>query len=127
MPRLGLSTPLKSWIFWWLKMRGSNHEVMGMSESVEVLLGGVKMNVNTDDDPVRVKAAAALVQEQFIALKQSGTIIDSSKIMALIALNLADELINQQESTNPEVMESIKSTLDQVVAQAEGLANVSLR
>jgi len=98
-----------------------------MSESVEVLLGGVKMNVNTDDDPVKVKAAAALVQEQFIALKQSGTIIDSSKIMALIALNLADELINQQNNTNPEVMEDIKSTLDQIVAQAEGLANVSLR
>jgi len=98
-----------------------------MSQSVEVLLGGVKMNVNTDDDAVKVKAAAALVQQQFIALKQSGTIIDSSKIMALIALNLADELINQKENTNPETMENIKSTLDQIVAQAEGLANVSLR
>ena len=97
-----------------------------MSEAVEVMIGGVKLNVNTDDDPVKVKAAAAMVQKQYIALKQSGAIIDSSKIMALIALNLADELLNQNTS-NPELMQQIKSTLDQAVAQAEGLANVSLR
>ncbi|MDQ7004315.1 MAG: cell division protein ZapA [Ghiorsea sp.] len=98
-----------------------------MSSSVEVLLGGVKMNVNTEDEPIKVRAAAALVQEQFIALKQSGTIIDSSKIMALIALNLADELLQQQNKIDPEVVEEILLTLDQAVAQAESLANVSLR
>ncbi|MDX8381463.1 MAG: cell division protein ZapA [Ghiorsea sp.] len=97
-----------------------------MSESVEVLVGGIKLNINTDDDPMKVRDAANLVQEKFISLKQSGTIIDSSKIMALIALNLADELLNQNTS-NPELMEKMILTLDQAVAQAEGLANVSLR
>ena len=97
-----------------------------MSESVEVMVGGVKLNINTDDDPSKVRAAASLVQEQFAALKQSGTIIDTSKIMALIALNLADELLSQDKS-NPELMQNMISTLDQAVAQAEGLANVSLR
>ncbi len=97
-----------------------------MSESVEVMVGGIKLNVNTDDDPAKVRAAASMVQDQFIALKQSGAVIDSSKIMALIALNLADELLNQN-TTNPELMQKMISTLDQAVAQAEGLANVSLR
>jgi len=97
-----------------------------VSESVEVLVGGIKLNINTDDDPMKVRDAANLVQEKFITLKKSGTIIDSSKIMALIALNLADELLNQNTS-NPELMEKMILTLDQAVAQAEGLANVSLR
>ncbi len=97
-----------------------------MSKAVEVMIGGVKLNINTEDDPAKVQAAAKLVQEQYLALKQSGSIIDSRKIMALIALNLADELLHQQAS-NPEVMQKIKSTLDQAIAQAEGLANVSLR
>jgi len=97
-----------------------------VSECVEVMVGGIKLNINTDDDPTKVREAATLVQEQFMALKQSGTIIDSSKIMALIALNLADELLSQNK-TNPELMERMILTLDQAVAQAEGLANVSLR
>ncbi len=97
-----------------------------MSQSVEVMVGGVRLNVNTDGDSSRVRAAADLVQEKFVALQQSGTIIDTSKIWALIALNLADELLSQDE-VNPELMQNIILTLDQAVAQAEGLANVSLR
>ncbi len=97
-----------------------------MSQAVEVMLAGIKLNINTDDNPDQVLAAAAMVQEQFEALKQSGTIIDTSKIMALIALNLADELLTQ-EKANPAMMKNLISTLDQAVVQAEGLANVSLR
>ncbi len=97
-----------------------------MSEAVEVMVGGIKLNINTDDDPAKVKSAAAMVQAQFVQLKQSGAVIDSSKIMALIALNLADELLSQN-TTNPELMQKMIATLDQAVAQAEGLANVSLR
>ncbi len=97
-----------------------------MSETVEVNIAGLKLSINTDDNPEHVLAAAAMVQEQFDALKNSGTIIDSSKIMALIALNLADDLLNHKQA-DPAVMRNIVSTLDQAVAQAEGLANVSLR
>lgn len=97
-----------------------------MSQSVEVNIAGLKLSINTDDNPEQVLAAAAMVQEQFDALKNSGTIIDSSKIMALIALNLADDLLNHKQA-DPAVMNNIISTLDQAVAQAEGLANVSLR
>ncbi|MDQ6989271.1 MAG: cell division protein ZapA [Mariprofundaceae bacterium] len=97
-----------------------------MSQSIEVILAGITLNINTDDKPEHVRAAAQMVQEQFDELKSSGAIINTNKIMALIALNLADELLNKS-STNPEVMQHIISSLDQVIAQAEGLANVSLR
>ncbi|OIP99981.1 MAG: hypothetical protein AUK35_05000 [Zetaproteobacteria bacterium CG2_30_46_52] len=97
-----------------------------MSKAVEVMLAGIKLNIHTDDDPEHVKRAAAMVQKQFNELKSSGTIIDTSKIMALIALNLADELLNLKAS-NPVAMASVISSLDQAIAQAEGLANVSLR
>ena len=107
-------------------MQVGKHECFSMSESVEVSLAGLKLNIHTDDDPKKVEAAAALVQEQFDALKSSGTIIDTSKIMALIALNLADDLLNQQQAS-PQALNKLVSKLDQAVAQAEGLANVSLR
>lgn len=97
-----------------------------MSKAVEIMLAGIKLHIHTDDNPDKVRAAAAMVQSQFNELKSTGTIIDTSKIMALIALNLADELLNHQQ-TNPEMMKNIISSLDQAVAQAEGLANVSLR
>ncbi|MDX8388454.1 MAG: cell division protein ZapA [Ghiorsea sp.] len=97
-----------------------------MSQSIEVNLAGLKLNINTDDNPQQVLAAAKMVQEQFDALKNSGTIIDTSKIMALIALNLADDLLNKEQS-NPANMKKLISSLDQAVAQAQGLANVSLR
>lgn len=96
------------------------------NKSVEVVLAGLKLNINTEDSSEQVRAAAALVQEQFDALKRSGTIIDTSKIMALIALNLADELLSKEEAPSPS-LEQLISNLDQAVAQAEGLANVSLR
>lgn len=97
-----------------------------MSQAIEVLVAGIKLNINIEDNPEQVLAAAAMVQQQFDALKKSGTIIDTSKIMALIALNIADDLISQRKS-NPASMENLISSLDQAVAQAQGLANVSLR
>ncbi len=97
-----------------------------MSQAVEVILAGLKLNINTDDNPEHVRAAAAMVQEQFDELKQSGVIIDTNKIMALIALNFADELLNKPD-TSPTDLSAIILTLDQAVAQAEGLANVPLR
>ncbi|MDX8382598.1 MAG: cell division protein ZapA [Ghiorsea sp.] len=97
-----------------------------MSVSVEIAIAGQKLNINTDDDPKQVLAAASLVQEQFEKLKSSGAIIDSSKIMTLIALNLADELLNKKTG-NPEMMLNLISSLDHAVSQAEGLASVSLR
>ena len=97
-----------------------------MTQSVELTLAGIKLHIHTDDNPEQVQAAAAMVQKQFDELKASGTIIDTGKIMALIALNLADELLNKQD-TSPAAMDDIIISLDQAVAQAEGLANVSLR
>ena len=97
-----------------------------MTQSVELTLAGIKLHIQTDDNPEQVQAAAALVQKQFDELKASGTIIDTGKIMALIALNLADELLNKQD-TSPAAMDEIIISLDQAIAQAEGLANVSLR
>jgi len=97
-----------------------------MSESVEVFLAGLKLNIQTEGNANQVREAAAMVQQQFDEIKDSGTIIDTSKIMALIALNLADELLSKNQ-TNPAVMNSIISTLDQAIAQAQGIANVSLR
>jgi len=97
-----------------------------MSKSVEISFAGLKLNVQTDGNEDQVRAAAEMVQKQFDELKKTGTIIDSSKIMALIALNLADELISKNQS-NPELMNNVISTLDQAIAQAQGIANVSLR
>jgi len=96
-----------------------------VTKSVEVVLAGLKLSVNTDDNPDQVWAAADMVQTQFEELKRSGTIIDTSKIMALIALNLADELLSKEGLSDD--MQALISKLDLAVSQADTLANVSLR
>jgi len=97
-----------------------------MSKSVEISIAGKKMCIHTDDDPKQVLAAASLVQYQFEELKNSGSILDSGKIMTLIALNLADSLLTTNAS-DPEKMSEIISSLDQAIAQADSLASASLR
>ncbi len=97
-----------------------------MSRSVEVKLAGQTLHIQTDDDPKRVLAAADLVQQQLDMINQSGVIVDSKRTMLLVALNLADDLLSQQQAS-PQVMQKLKSKLDQAIVQAEGLASVSLR
>ncbi|HXH72398.1 MAG TPA: cell division protein ZapA [Mariprofundaceae bacterium] len=97
-----------------------------MSHSVEVNLMGRSFTIRTEDDPERVLAAASMVQERVDDLRQTGSTVASDRLLMLVALNLAGELL-QKESVAVEGIDSLISALDEVVSQAEGLAKAPLR
>lgn len=94
--------------------------------AVEITLMGRSFTIKTDDEPDHVLAAAALVQEQVDILRQHGSAVATDRLMPLVALNLAGELLKKGED-QVEGLEALISALDDVVSQTEGLAKAPLR
>ena len=97
-----------------------------MSHSVEITLMGRSFTIRTDDDPEQLLAAAGLVQAQVDELRQLGSTVASDRLMALVALNLAGDLLKKDQG-QVEGFNDLLSALDDVVLQAEGLVKVPLR
>ncbi|MFQ5519207.1 MAG: cell division protein ZapA [Mariprofundus sp.] len=97
-----------------------------MSQSVEITLMGRSFTIRTDDDPEQLLAAADMVQTQIDELRQLGSTVASDRLMALVALNLAGELMKKDHG-QVENLNDLLSALDDVVLQTEGLAKVPLR
>lgn len=97
-----------------------------MSHSVDVTLIGRTFSIRTDDNPEHVQAAATLVQQQIDELRAVGSTAGSDRLMTLVALNLAGELLSKSQG-QVEDLNSLISALDDVVSQAEGLAKAPLR
>jgi len=97
-----------------------------MSQAVEVVLMGRSFSIRTDDDPEHVLSAASMVQERVDELRQMGTTVASDRLLTLVALNLAGELL-QKSQVQIDGFDGLISSLDDVVSQAEGLAKAPLR
>ncbi len=97
-----------------------------MTHSVDVTLLGRTLTVRTQNEPEQVLAAAELVQQRLDELHRMGTAVASDRLLALVALNLAGELISSRK-TQLDGAEALLSALDDVALQAEGLAKVPLR
>jgi len=87
---------------------------------------GRSFSIRTQDDPEQVQAAAQLVQERVDELRKLGTTVASDRLLALVALNLAGEFL-QREETQHQDLDGLLSELDVVVSQAQGLAEAPLR
>ncbi len=96
------------------------------SKSVKVTLMGRSFSIRTRDDPEHVQAAALRVEKQVDQLRELGTTVASDRLLALVALNLAGELL-QKEKTQYQGLSSLLSELDGVLSQAQGLAEAPLR
>jgi len=97
-----------------------------MNQSVKVTLMGRSFSIRTQDDPEQVQAAAQLVQEQVDELRKLGTTVASDRLLALVALNLAGELLKKEEAQHQD-LGGLLSELDVVVSQVQGLAEAPLR
>lgn len=87
---------------------------------------GRSFSIRTQDDPDQVQAAAQLVQERVDELRQLRTTAASDRLLALVALNLANELL-QKEELQYQDLGGLLSELNVVVSQAQSLAEVPLR
>jgi len=96
-----------------------------MSHAVEIELMGRSFTILTDDDPEQVLAAASMVQEHVDEIRKMGTTVASDRLLTLVALNLAGELL-QGKQMKTDGFDGLISTLDSVVSQAEGLAKAPL-
>jgi len=97
-----------------------------MSHAVDITLMGRNFSILTDEDPEQVMAAASLVQEHIDELRGMGASVASDRLLTLVSLNLAGELLKKSQ-TGIEGLEDLISDLDNVVLQAEGLAKAPLR
>ncbi|ATX80768.1 cell division protein ZapA [Mariprofundus aestuarium] len=97
-----------------------------MSQHVEINLMGRSFTIMTDEDPDQVTAAANLVQEHIDEIRQMGVTVGSDRLLTLVALNLAGELLKGNEA-KVDGLDGLLSALDGVVSQAEGLAKAPLR
>ncbi len=97
-----------------------------MTQTVEVRIHNRTYKIRTDDDPEHVLEAASLVEEKVEELRAMGSAVASDRLMALVALNLAGEIV-QNRGRQVEGLEHLISRLDEVVSQAEGLAKAPLR
>jgi len=97
-----------------------------MSHAVEITLMGRNFSILTDEDPEQVIASAQLVQSHIDELRNMGASVASDRLLTLVALNLAGELIKSGQSSI-DGLEHLISRLDNVVSQAEGLAKAPLR
>jgi len=94
--------------------------------AVEISLMGRSFSIRTDEDPEQVTAAANMVQEHIDELRNMGASVGSDRLLTLVALNLAGELLKSSRQ-GIEGLDGLISDLDSVVSQAEGLAKAPLR
>jgi len=97
-----------------------------MSHAVEITLMGRNFSILTDEDPGQVMAAANMVQEHIDELRSMGASVASDRLLTLVSLNLAGELL-KNGTGKIDSLEGLISKLDSVVLQAEGLAKAPLR
>jgi len=97
-----------------------------MSNLVEINLMGRKLSIRTTEDPEHVQSSARLVQERLDELCRLGGAVASDRLLALVSLNLAGELL-QRDEQGEEGMDSLLSGLNDVLLQAKGLAEAPLR
>jgi len=93
---------------------------------VEIELLGRTWKIRSDEPAEKVHAAAKIVRERIERLQAAGGAIANDRLMTLVALNLAGELIDARAEAAAEI-QSLLHRLDALVLQAEELANAPLR
>lgn len=93
----------------------------GTSKVAEISLAGLKIKVKTDATPALLKKTKDLVQTKIDEIQSKSHIdINPNQLSLLVALNLAEELIHEQEkfkNLRRKVLESSEALINRVEAQ----------
>lgn len=66
------------------------------SHTIEVL--GLELSFKLNADPMRIKRAKALLDDRYGKLAQHGGIVSKEKLLAFLALSLADDVLLMQDA-----------------------------
>lgn len=80
---------------------------MDGKKSLEVTVAGHKLAIRTRAPLAEVQAAASLVEEKLVEIASNKAILNN-QVLLLVALNLADEYLKLQRSTES-FQESVKN------------------
>jgi cell division protein ZapA len=78
------------------------------SHTLEVL--GLELSFKVEADPVRIERAKSLLDERYARLAQRGGLLSKEKLLAFLALSLADDVLLLQEE-KAEAMKRIEDIL----------------
>jgi cell division protein ZapA (FtsZ GTPase activity inhibitor) len=70
---------------------------MKEKKSLEVILGGQRLNLRTDADPNHVQRTADLVNQKLLSLMPKAELL-SQQVLLVLAMNLADELLQERKN-----------------------------
>ncbi len=96
-----------------------------MTQRVDIQLLGMHYVIPTDDVE-QLQQSVNMVNKHIENIQSTGSAIDSTRLLALVALNLASELISQQ-AVEQQTQKDLNSELERLASLLEGLAKVPLR
>lgn len=89
-------------------------------------VAGQRLRLSGQSDPEHVASLAALVNERFDELQRAGRSAAPSQVLAMLALNLADEVLNERARAD-EAVASGKAAVEGAEARARELEAAARR
>jgi cell division protein ZapA (FtsZ GTPase activity inhibitor) len=86
-------------------------------KSIEVVLGGHRLTLRTDADPVHVRNTAEYVNKKIREVNPENQIL-STQMLLLVAMNMADESLREQNE-NRQFREKIRSKSEFIFTRLE--------
>ncbi len=90
---------------------------MTQKKTVEVLVGGQRLSLKTDKDPLQVQQVADLVNKRLADIIPSTQPI-SHQILLLLAMNLSEDLLRIQEE-DKKLKSEVKTRSQTILTQLE--------
>lgn len=90
---------------------------MTQKQPVEVVIGPQRLSLRTDQDPARVQQVAELVNQRLADILPFGQPV-SHQVLMLLAMNLADSLLNLQDEKS-KFRDEVRSRSQSILTQLE--------
>jgi cell division protein ZapA (FtsZ GTPase activity inhibitor) len=90
---------------------------MTQKKTVEVVVGGQRLSLKTDKDPLQVQQVAELVNKRLAEIIPPTQPI-SHQVLLLLAMNLAEDILRQKEEGH-KLRSEVKSRSQAILTQLE--------
>jgi cell division protein ZapA len=92
---------------------------VGVKHTVTLEIAGTKFRLVADADQHHLETLAALVNERVAKLDPGGKVAAAAQLLALVALGLADDLLNAEKKLR-DVDRLTRTTIANVISRIDG-------